>query len=356
MWIESHESVRNHPKTRHLSRALGVGIPQVIGHLHLLWWWCLQYARDGDLTDYDAGDIADGAEWDGDADTFVEALLTAGGRKKGWLERTEDGRLVVHDWDTHARRVMEIQARADLDARRRNLPGEIRRLVKEQSADICGICGSSVDWGNRKGDEGGTYTWKAVTGGNTVENVMVAHRGCAKAHEASQAAPRAERGSSTETPRISTDDPRSAAVDSRLTRPNLTVKSSRPTRTRRTYEKDSDAYRIAEQLAEHVRGVSPGWKSDEKTLQSWADTLRLMVERDGRTWDGIRGMIAWVHDDAFWSTNILSADKLRTQWTQLAAKAAQPKPTARSSPATPQQTGSLPYYEDKGAKRRDQPA
>ena len=33
-----------------LARRLGVSLPAAIGHLHLLWWWAMDYAQDGDLT------------------------------------------------------------------------------------------------------------------------------------------------------------------------------------------------------------------------------------------------------------------------------------------------------------------
>jgi len=41
VYIQSHEEIATHPKTRRLARALGISLPTVIGHLHLLWWWCL---------------------------------------------------------------------------------------------------------------------------------------------------------------------------------------------------------------------------------------------------------------------------------------------------------------------------
>lgn len=95
-WIESHQTLRDHPKTKRLCRLLGVRLPEAIGYLHLLWWWCLDYAQDGKLGRYDAQDIADGVGWEGDATQLVEALVRA-----GFLEREGDT-LVVHDWWDYA--------------------------------------------------------------------------------------------------------------------------------------------------------------------------------------------------------------------------------------------------------------
>jgi len=118
-WIESHQSLRDHPKTRKLSRILGASLPATIGHLQCLWWWAIDYAEDGNLSRFDAFDIAIGGEWDQDAEAFVDALVTV-----GFLEYTSDG-LTVHDWDDYAGKLIERRkanaermrkARAERDA------------------------------------------------------------------------------------------------------------------------------------------------------------------------------------------------------------------------------------------------
>jgi hypothetical protein len=78
MWIESHQSLATHRKTKVLKRLLKIRTPQAIGHLHLLWWWCLDNAPDGDLNRIDDADLADAADWLGDAKLFVSALINAG--------------------------------------------------------------------------------------------------------------------------------------------------------------------------------------------------------------------------------------------------------------------------------------
>ena len=70
-WIESHQDLDDHPKTRKAAQLLGLSIPAMVGHLHILWHWALTYAQDGDLTDFSETDIALGARWDGDSHTFV---------------------------------------------------------------------------------------------------------------------------------------------------------------------------------------------------------------------------------------------------------------------------------------------
>lgn len=49
-WIRSEQSLERHPKTLWLKTILKVELETVIGRMHMLWWWCLDYAINGDLT------------------------------------------------------------------------------------------------------------------------------------------------------------------------------------------------------------------------------------------------------------------------------------------------------------------
>ena len=93
-WIKSYQALRQHPKTRKLARRLGVRLPEAVGILHCLWWWCIDYASDGDLTKHDAEDIALACEWEGDPKDIIEHLTSC-----GFIDNS-DG-LHVHDWDEY---------------------------------------------------------------------------------------------------------------------------------------------------------------------------------------------------------------------------------------------------------------
>src|SRR6478609_2825650 len=110
-FIESHQELARHPKTRKAARLLECSVPTVIGHLHLLWWWALDYAQDGDLAAYEPADVAEGALWDGDPARFVDALTTA-----GFLDPV-DGQLCIHDWHDYAGRLVELR-RKDAERKR----------------------------------------------------------------------------------------------------------------------------------------------------------------------------------------------------------------------------------------------
>lgn len=51
------------------------------------------------------------------------------------------------------------------------------------------------------------------------------------------------------------------------------------------------------------------------------DAMRLMLDRDGRSFDDVRGAILWCQQHEFWRSNILSAAKLREQFDTLRMQA-----------------------------------
>jgi hypothetical protein len=62
----------------------------------------MDYAQDGDLTKFDAYDIADAAGWEGDAQAFLDALIACGiGEGAGFVERDEYGTTWLHDWQDY---------------------------------------------------------------------------------------------------------------------------------------------------------------------------------------------------------------------------------------------------------------
>ena len=124
MWIESHQELKDHPKTEHLAVLLGVPKVQVIGHLHCLWWWAVDYARDGYINRYPAAVVARGALWDGDPDKFISALMEA-----RWVDA--DGKL--HDWEEYAGRLIEQRERAKERYRRWKAKRDVRAKSEQKT-------------------------------------------------------------------------------------------------------------------------------------------------------------------------------------------------------------------------------
>jgi len=75
---------------------------------------------------------------------------------------------------------------------------------------------------------------------------------------------------------------------------------------------------LAEVMASAIDTRSGQDAPANRNMTDWANTIRLMRERDDRPAQAIRALIAWSQQHHFWHRNILSPDKLRKQWTRLA--------------------------------------
>ena len=131
-WIELHQSLTTHKKTRRLARKLGLGvpegIPQTIGHLCLFWLWCVDGTEDGSLIGLDAQDIADAAGWTGEPDTFLDAMTEA-----GFIEKKADGQLEIHDWNDYIGKL--IKSREESREKERLRKQKYRQQRKTEPAE-----------------------------------------------------------------------------------------------------------------------------------------------------------------------------------------------------------------------------
>lgn len=100
-WIELHQNMPGHRRTRRVKSILEIDTPTAVGHMCLLWLWALDNAENGSIGGMLNQEIADVCEYKGDADTFVEALVEA-----GYLTRTEND-LLIHDWADYCGRLMD---------------------------------------------------------------------------------------------------------------------------------------------------------------------------------------------------------------------------------------------------------
>lgn len=82
----------------------------------------------------------------------------------------------------------------------------------------------------------------------------------------------------------------------------------------------SEVLRLSNLLAELITARDEKARVDPES-KLWLDSIRLLIERDGRPPADVEHVIRWCQRDPFWQQNILSARKLRDKFTQLWAKA-----------------------------------
>ena len=139
MWLELHDSVRDHPKIIKAARDLSIKRVYLLGHLVSLWTWALRMAPDGNLSSFDAEDIEIGAEWEGEPGKLIEVL-----ENRGLLD-CEGDHWIVHDWPEYARhlRAAEWKRQELLRKQRQATSGDNRGMsgaVHSTSGDSAQQC------------------------------------------------------------------------------------------------------------------------------------------------------------------------------------------------------------------------
>jgi len=99
-WVPVDRALLSHHKTFALAEALSIPEVYAVGHLVAFWTWAMDNAKDGVLRG-PRRIIARAAEWTGEADTFIAALISS-----GFLDETNDA-LTIHDWDQYGGKLVE---------------------------------------------------------------------------------------------------------------------------------------------------------------------------------------------------------------------------------------------------------
>ena len=86
---------------------------------------------------------------------------------------------------------------------------------------------------------------------------------------------------------------------------------------------DDEDIRFAEWMFTKIESLPGNHK--KPNFSKWANTIRLMREKDGLSLKAIGHVFNWANNDDFWSSNILSPAKLRDKFSQLSAKALRPE-------------------------------
>ena len=99
---------------------------------------------------------------------------------------------------------------------------------------------------------------------------------------------------------------------------NTDIKTTTSRKSKKHGQQDME---MAEGMLSLIRAINPHQK--QPNMDSWANTIRLMVERDGIPYQEIARVFQWANEDNFWKSNILSPEKLRKQFDQLTIRSKQ---------------------------------
>ena len=93
-WFKSHKELDRHPKTLHFRSLMDWSQNETVGFLHRFWWWALDYAPDGVVSDVCLPGVMEGAFGLGRA---VGKKVIENLKVSGWLDSLDNGNLFIHN-------------------------------------------------------------------------------------------------------------------------------------------------------------------------------------------------------------------------------------------------------------------
>ena len=98
-WIEAHQELSNHRKIIRLKNLLKIPKTEAIGTVMMLWWWSVDNAPSGDLSNITAEELAEIVDYRGrKSQQVMDALI-----ESGFI----DGDMKIHDWHEYTGRLLE---------------------------------------------------------------------------------------------------------------------------------------------------------------------------------------------------------------------------------------------------------
>lgn len=108
-----------------------------------------------------------------------------------------------------------------------------------------------------------------------------------------------------------------------------TIKESKNVRNKKLFVETSIEYRLSKYYLELIRKNNPNFK--EPNLQTWSKHIDYMIRLDNREVENIKKVMEWCQMNSFWFSKVLSTDKLRKQYDQLAMQMTPKEQQAREN-------------------------
>lgn len=280
-WFELHARLPNHHKIPDLADALGVSQAQAVGHLVMLWCWCFNYVKDGNLTGIKPRAIARSCGWAGEPEAFLEGLVEA-----GWVDR-DAGELFVHDWqDYGGKRLKQGAAHAERMRENRSKGERGSGHVPSRKAHVSVTCDERARTCMATGHE--------ITGQDTT------------AQDKQEGAPAPSRAEE--------------ARGDRPKKPRMNRREREQAKAREEFSPEVGA--LVDRLSGHVEaftGEAPEVTGD------WFVEMDRLLRLDKRSPEDVAATIDYAFTNAnarrFWPPNVLKPAKLRKNWETLRGQA-----------------------------------
>ncbi|MFJ2044548.1 hypothetical protein ACIOBL_13125 [Paenibacillus taichungensis] len=261
----------------------------------MFWWWAVDWAPDGDISEIEAADIADVMHFKGDPEELISALNEA-----GYIEETEAGRGIVN-WMEIGGKIIQNKEK---DAARKAEKREEEKKAKSSSTPVPKKSkGSPTDIPTKSDAE----IEKEIKNKKDIKDIP----------------PDQEKEPNPDPNQDQDQNPKSQQTANSSASPDSQTgekpeKGSRK-KVKRVYEEGDTFLKMANYLKEKIDGFAEAegvlHLTKRSNMQTWADDFRLLVEVDGQEDKNlIRDVMDWLPKSVFWRKNVLSGSKFREKF------------------------------------------
>ncbi|MRN51962.1 hypothetical protein [Paenibacillus monticola] len=262
----------------------------------------MDWAPDGDISKYEAIDIAEGIHFSGDPDVLLSALI-----ESGYVAKTLEGREIVN-WQNIGGQVIE--------GRKKAAAKKAEQREKAKAKKTAELLASRAVPGDIPGTEQGRPPNVPVYKELDLEVELYKEKDLKINGHADQNQKLDQNQEQNPKPEHTAD--KSAAPDES----GKDGKKGPKGRQKPVYEPDSPYMKMAiyfkGKLDELAKVLEIDDLAPKANLQTWADDFRKLVELDKQSDKRlIVDVMDWLPKHDFWRKNVLSASTFRDKWTTL---------------------------------------
>lgn len=107
IYVKCFDSIREHPKMYALAETLKIPDYAAIGIIMGVSLWGARNTRGGDITDIPTRALADAIHWKKKPELLFNALVDC-----GFIDKTEDGRIVLHEFEEYGGKLEEARQKS----------------------------------------------------------------------------------------------------------------------------------------------------------------------------------------------------------------------------------------------------
>ena len=214
-----------------------------------------------------------------------------------WTEDKEQRGYWIRNYAKWQRTRAQIEEDRQSGARRQALSKDkqLREAVRERDGDHCRYCGRAVRWTDRKGAAGGTYDHVDPSGGNTIDNLVVACRACNSAKGGNTPPPAGMPLIGRESSSVSSSGPKSESKSDLVTDLLMTTPETETETNLVTPENSSNLEKTVAAVGQPPPHFEPNFGHSQPKVPEW---LRVLSELQQPTPEDVRRLTEWAtpHD------------------------------------------------------------